>query len=132
MIERRQTSQRQWVLQTIRDHGHLSAQAIYNYIKLDHPDISVATVYRNLNILVENGLIHIVGHTSQKELYDARTDEHAHFMCTTCGYIEDIDVQADSQAIDRLRSAGHAVYSQRVSLMGICSNCLHDQTQVTS
>ncbi len=132
MIERRQTSQRNWVLQTIQAYGHLSAQDIYSLIKKDHPDISIATVYRNLNILVESGLVHIVGHTSQKELYDARTDEHAHFMCVNCGSIEDIDAQANPEAIASLRSKGHEVLAQRVSLMGTCATCRDKMKQVDS
>lgn len=123
MIERRQTSQRQWVLQTIRAHGHLSAQDVYNLIKVAHPDISIATVYRNLNILVETGQVQIVGHSSQKEIYDARTDSHAHFFCRQCGLIEDIAADPDVQAVALLEAAGYHVTDSRLSLMGICAAC---------
>ncbi|MDD2534630.1 MAG: transcriptional repressor [Eubacteriales bacterium] len=132
MIERRQTNQRQWVLDTIRDYGHMSAQAIYQKIKDQHPDISVATVYRNLNILLESGFVQIVGHSSQKEIYDARTDVHAHFICRDCGLIEDIEVEPDQRAIQLLQARGHQITSNRISLLGRCPTCAQNKAGVHS
>ncbi len=123
MIERRQTNQRQWVYDAIKGRGHLSAQKILEQIRIQHPEISVATVYRNLNILVENDLVQVVGHSSQMEIYDARTDAHAHFVCRNCGKIFDVEEVPDGRAISSLERAGHHVFETRLTLFGQCSEC---------
>ena len=127
MIERRKTSQRQWVLETVKTQGHLSAQDIYEKIRRAHPEISVATVYRNLNILVEAGLVQVVGHTSQKEIYDARTDSHAHFICRGCGRIIDIEDLDHTPVVARLAAAGHRVTEAKTTLYGLCVTCIDHQ-----
>jgi Fur family peroxide stress response transcriptional regulator len=123
MTDRRKTNQRQWVFDTIKDCGHLSAQKTYEQIRVNHPEISIATVYRNLNILLETGLIKVVGNSSQLEIYDARTDLHAHFICRQCGSIIDVEDDFDARLIKSLEKAGHQVQESRLTLFGICANC---------
>lgn len=129
MVERRHTNQRQWVLDTLKAEGHLSALDIYNRVRTAHPDISVATVYRNLGILTETGQVQIVGHSSQKEIYDARTDSHAHFVCRSCGQIFDIEGIGHSEAESTLIAAGHQVTEQRLTLYGYCRDCREQQAK---
>ena len=123
MTERRQTHQRQWVLEAIQGRGHLSAQNIFERVRAQHPEISIATVYRNLNILMESGLVQVVGHSSQLEIYDARTDEHAHFVCRQCGKIIDVEELPDSRIITTLEKAGHKVLESKLTLFGLCKEC---------
>ena len=131
MVERRHTNQRQWVLDTLKAEGHLSALDIYNRVRADHPDISVATVYRNLGILTESGQVQIVGHSSQKEIYDARTDSHAHFVCRSCGQIFDLEGIGPSDAVKNLEASGHRVSEQRLTLYGLCRDCLEKHAKET-
>jgi Fe2+ or Zn2+ uptake regulation protein len=115
------------VLETVKTQGHLSAQDIYEKIRRTHPEISVATVYRNLNILLEAGLVQVVGHTSQKEIYDARTDCHAHFICRGCGRIFDIEDLDHSPVLARLAAAGHHVTESKSTFYGLCAHCIEHQ-----
>jgi Fur family peroxide stress response transcriptional regulator len=125
MVERRQTNQRQWVLSALRANGHMSALDIYNKVRAEHPDISVATVYRNLGILAEDGQIQAIGSCQQKEVYDIRTDIHAHFICQNCGLVFDVEVDAAACAdlTATLQAAGHQVNEKRITWYGICRDC---------
>ena len=131
MVERRHTNQRQWVLDTLKAEGHLSALDIYNRVRAEHPAISVATVYRNLSILTETGHVQVVGHNSQKEIYDARTDSHAHFICRSCGRIVDVEGFVLAGVQKSLEARGHQVTDHRLTLFGYCGNCLELQAKET-
>lgn len=128
MIERRKTNQRQWVLETVKQLGHLSAQDTYEQIRADHPEISVATVYRNLNVLMESGLVQVVSHTSQKEIYDARTDSHAHFICRECGQIFDIEESYSLTMARQIELSGHQVDEIKSTVFGCCAPCRVQQS----
>ncbi len=124
MALRRNTTQRQLVLATIRNNGHLSAMDIHLMIRQSNPEVSLATVYRNLGILLETGQIRMVGGLMQHELYDARLDAHAHFFCQTCGQIMDVEDGIDPAALARLQQQGYLVRESRANYYGQCKNCL--------
>jgi len=102
---------------------------IYNRVRVQHPDISVATVYRNLGILTESGQVQIVGNSNQKEIYDARTDSHAHFICRTCGQIFDLEGFGPADAVKIQQLSGHRVTEQRLTLYGMCRDCCEMQAK---
>ena len=66
-------------------HDHPTAQTIYDEIKTEDNSISLATVYRNINQLAENGEIRRVAYQGNTEHYDPILDEHFHFVCERCG-----------------------------------------------
>ena len=123
MALRRNTTQRQLVLAAIKNGGHLSAMDIYQAIRQKHPEVSLATVYRNLGILLETCLIRMVGGLAPRELYDARLEAHAHFFCHACSQIIDVEDGIDPAAIDRLQQRGFLVQDSKVIHYGICAAC---------
>ena len=84
-MQKRNTIQRQLVISAVRSlSNHPTAEEVYNRIVLDYPDISKGTVYRNLNSLVDSGLLHRVSVPSSADRYDHMLTKHYHVQCVKC------------------------------------------------
>ena len=84
------TPQRMAILEAIQHLGnHPTAENISDYIRKNHPNISVATVYKVLDVLVENNLIRRVKTEKDVMRYDAVLESHHHIYCTDSDNIED-------------------------------------------
>ena len=70
--------------------SHPSAEALYQLLQKEHPDISLATVYRNLALFKSQGLAVSVGTVDGIERFDGNTEPHVHFICTGCGAVQDL------------------------------------------
>lgn len=84
------TPQRLCVLRILRKHEHPSIDELYTEIKKEYPSISLATVYKNLNILQEQGLVVEINIANKKTCYDIYEQEHIHVVCDQCGNVEDM------------------------------------------
>ena len=94
-MQYRNTRQRKIVLEAVQEHhDHPSADQIYLEIRAKDPRISRGTVYRNLNILSEEGQITHVK-VPGADRYDCRTDFHYHLICTDCGAVCDAPFSYD-------------------------------------
>lgn len=100
--------------------AHPSAEDIYNNLKNQVEGLSLATVYRNLRFLEDAGKIKKVYTNSIIERYDARCDEHAHFICSCCNEIIDLD-NFYIGCINDINQ--YKVSRVNVSLEGLCLNC---------
>lgn len=113
---RRNTLQKEMVFKTIQDiDKHATADEIYLYINKFHPNISRATVYRNLNVLVEEGLITKVEMPNGPTYFDKRIDKHHHVKCIKCKQIYDVDI-----SIPELENCG---MEYDIYFKGICPKC---------
>lgn len=121
----RKSRQREYILDFLRSTDiHPTAQMIYDGIRDEFPNLSIGTVYRNLNILVEQGKAKRLQYGSTFDRYDADLEEHYHFICTQCGRIYDLQIEPkeDLEQIAR-ESSGHHVHSHKIDFFGICKNC---------
>ena len=75
-------------LQGTKDHP--SAETVHCMLQQDHPDISLATVYRNLALFKKQGLIQSLGTVDGIERFDGNTTPHVHFICTDCHAVLDL------------------------------------------
>ena len=106
---------------------HPSADWIYETVKKEIPDISLATVYRNLNLFKEQGLIQSLGTVQGVERFDGNTAPHVHYICTGCGKVLDlaeIHVPEELNASAAMASGGR-VDSCQLTFTGLCKNCLN-------
>ena len=88
---KRRTRQLEQVFQAVQnDHTHPFAHEIYRRVHKKLPRISLATVYRNLHSLVEEGKIRTLLLGEQVARYDPETREHDHFVCERCGRVSDL------------------------------------------
>jgi Fur family peroxide stress response transcriptional regulator len=98
---------------------------LYTQLKPNYPELSLGTVYRNLNILAEDGLVTTVVRVDGHERYDADVTPHAHFVCRECNRVLDLnmpEVMGEmSQKLDE--DYGLAVESCSVNFTGLCVEC---------
>ena len=118
--------QREAVLNVLRSTtAHPSAEWVYGQLKNDFPRLSLATVYRNLRVLVRQGQALSVGVIGGQERFDGRTEPHAHLVCDHCGAVVDVFGSGYSRGeLDRLSvQAGCRISQAEVLFRGICSDC---------
>lgn len=88
--ERKHSKKRDAILRVIRStSSHPGAQWIYNQLKPSIPDLSLATVYRNLNLFREKGEVISLGAVGGEERFDGRVSPHPHLVCCHCGKVLD-------------------------------------------
>ena len=104
---------------------HPSADWIYAKLKPEYPDISLGTVYRNLTLFKEQGLITSLGTVSGVERFDANTDPHVHFICSSCDAVMDLPEMTVPQELCRqaAQGTGGQVASCQLTFTGTCSQC---------
>ena len=126
-----QTSQKQFkkrnaILACLRaSHDHPSAEMVYQALRQDHPDISLATVYRNLAHFRQQGLIRSLGVVEGAERFDADTHPHVHFICHACGSVLDLPELELPTALSRQaqRVCGCQVEGCQLTFTGLCKSC---------
>ena len=104
--------------------SHPSAEALYQLLQKEHPDISLATVYRNLALFKSQGLAVSVGTVDGIERFDGNTEPHVHFICTGCGGGQDLFQVEQPDYSGFERSLGCRVDSTQLTLTGLCRDCL--------
>ena len=103
---------------------HPTAEEVYLAVKRRLPKISLATVYKNLEALVNCGAISKLDYADAAARYDIRTDHHYHTRCLECGKIWDLDVRAGAELLQHIKpQAGFAVKDYRLELLGYCRDC---------
>lgn len=127
MIKKQNYSRkREAILEAIRSTDiHPTAEWIYQTLKPKIPDLSFGTVYRNISQFKGNGQIVSVGVVNGQERLDGNVSPHAHFFCSGCGCVLDVDIPfppLDSkQAL--YEAYGIRVDSQELILRGKCAKC---------
>ncbi len=123
-MQRRNTQQRRIIYEILKDTDiHPTADWIYSEVRKVIPNISLGTVYRNLKVLKEEGIIIEITDGKQSR-FDARIDNHFHFKCNTCGSIYDIESsEVPNLNKDSLERKGFEVESMDITFNGICPNC---------
>lgn len=117
------SKQRNLILSIINEsYDHPTANEIYEKSKKEIPNISLGTVYRNLNILVEHGMIKTVKTNDNMERYDKIFNKHNHFICNKCKRIYDIfeENQNNKKSVD-----GHKIMNTDITYSGICTHCIN-------
>lgn len=124
-MERRNTIQKELVLNAVRSmRGHVTADEVYNYIVSDHPSVGKGTVYRNLNILSEEGEIRKVEIPNGPDRFDFTLEPHYHVRCISCGTVCDVDMEAMPDLTDSIRdSHGIKFLDYDILFKGLCPNC---------
>jgi len=128
LIESRKNSRkRNAILEAMRGtKSHPSAQWVYDSLRSSYPELSLATVYRNIKLFERSGEIISVAVVDGQERYDACVLPHSHFICRGCAAVIDLDFPEDLEnARDRLESEeGFKIESVCVSYKGLCRHCL--------
>lgn len=123
-MQRRNTRQRDLVLQAVMSlHDHPTADDIYTFVRTQDSHISRGTVYRNLNLLAEEGAIIDVKIPGGSR-FDYRTDDHAHLYCSECGRVLDVPNPFTTEEARKLEAvSGYAHITHYTMFSGICPEC---------
>jgi Fe2+ or Zn2+ uptake regulation protein len=104
---------------------HASADAIATEVARELPNVSVPTVYATLELLAELGLARRVTVAPGAVLYDPRTDDHHHAVCTRCGAVQDMQSGVDTEAaLAAARRQGFVPARAELVVSGLCQACL--------
>ena len=106
-------------------NAHPSAETIYSDLKQQIPDLSMATVYRNLTKFRQEGMVQCVATVKGVERFDGNTDPHVHFICRHCDAVIDLhEMQIPGQLIEQAAHiTGGKADSCILSFTGLCRDC---------
>lgn len=124
-MDYRNTKQRQKILQVLESTtSHPTANWVYSQIVDDFPNISLGTVYRNLSVLEEQGMIKKLSCGSTYDRYDANTTPHIHIACTKCGKVADLH---NETALNKLKDCIDVLDSDidyyELTCYHVCDEC---------
>lgn len=121
------TPQRQAVLRfLIESNSHPTADEIYKALSPQFSNMSVATVYNNLKVFKDSGLVKELTYGDAASRFDFETDNHYHVICSECGKITDFhyprldEVENIAQHI-----TSFAVTHHRMEIYGVCPECMN-------
>lgn len=103
---------------------HPTADTVYTHVKKDFPNISLGTVYRNLNLLTELGEALKISTPDGGDRFDGVTTPHCHFFCKKCGSVIDIDMAEDGY-IDEMagKNFDGQIENHSIMFFGKCAKC---------
>ena len=118
------TRQRRLILEQFRQSGdHPTAAEVYERVRCELPNISLGTVYRNLEILSRAGLIKKLQLGGGQRQYDGGTHEHYHVHCVRCGTISDIPVEPFPDLDAAADGYGFEILGHQLAFRGLCRQC---------
>jgi Fur family ferric uptake transcriptional regulator len=121
----RMTRQRQMILDLLRDdYSHPTASEVYQKVRERMPQISLGTVYRNLEILCKQGIIRKLELAGAQKRFDGTLSEHYHVRCLQCGQISDIKMEPITALEDKTRElCDYDIVGHRLEFIGVCPRC---------
>ncbi len=120
------SKQRELIYNAVNDNRvHPTAENIYNLLKPENPQLSLGTVYRNLQQLADKGLINRLSMANMPDRFDGNIAPHYHTVCSCCGKLEDVFVDYFKD-IDKIveDSLNCRVESHSIVFNTVCSDCL--------
>lgn len=124
-MEYRNTKQRTKILEALQGTiTHPTANWIYTQIVEEFPNISLGTVYRNLSILEEQGLVQKLSCGSTYDRYDANVTPHIHLACAVCGKVSDMhNDMALGSLHECIKTLGKDIDSYNLTCYHTCNEC---------
>ena len=109
--------------------NHPSAETVFTQLKAEIPDLSMGTVYRNLNLFKAQGLAISVATVKGVERFDGNTDPHVHFICQDCDAVIDLMDMEVPESLKEVAAqcCGGQVTECQLSFTGLCKSCLDKQ-----
>jgi Fur family peroxide stress response transcriptional regulator len=122
---RRKSKQRERILELIQKSSeHPTAQMIYEILKKEITSLSIGNVYRNIRILIEQGLIISRDFGDGIEHFDAMTHIHYHFICEKCASVSDFTMPVqESITKNAQKMSKHTITGHMIHFYGICEKC---------
>ena len=125
----RLTTQRQIIMEELaKVKSHPTASDLYDMVRKRLPRIGLGTVYRNLELMADNGMILKLEVGGTQKRFDATTKPHYHIRCSCCGKVEDMDVTVTDDLVKAAtKSSLYQILGHRVEFTGTCPGCQQSQ-----
>ncbi|MBQ6796042.1 MAG: transcriptional repressor [Clostridia bacterium] len=101
---------------------HPTAEWVYEKMREIFPNVSLATVYRNLKHMIEIGMAREI-YTDNSSRFDANMTEHYHFLCRKCNKLIDIFPEGVSSEVKEMKKLGFEIDRYDLSVYGVCKDC---------
>lgn len=126
-MKKRNTIQGQLVLNAVKQlSNHPTADDVYSYVEKLYPNISKATVYRNLNSLVEDGMLTKISVPDGADRFDHTLEKHYHIKCMECKEFMDLDLDYMQDLDDKVSELSkYKILSHDIAFKGLCPNCIN-------
>jgi Fur family ferric uptake transcriptional regulator len=120
----RLTPQRRAVLAAIgKTRGAFTAAEIHERARREHPRLGLATTYRTLELLRENGSLHTLRGAGTPAYVRCHPEHHHHLVCLSCGSVQETELCAAPSAVELERRYGFSTQTHEVEIYGTCSRC---------
>lgn len=117
------TPQRLSIVDELDGRVHMGVDELYEAIKKKFPSISLATVYKNINAMLEKDFILEVKIPNQKSKYELAKESHSHVMCEECGKVEDITLDLHGITQTAANLTNYKINDDALILSGVCPSC---------
>ncbi len=109
-------------------HDHPTADVLYARIREEFPNISLGTVYRNLNLLTKTGEVRRLAWGDGSDHFDGNTTPHYHFLCTRCKKVYDIPMEPLKELNEAAQDCAPGIItSHSLVFSGECCRCLAEE-----
>lgn len=108
----------------IESTEHPSAEHIYQDLRPQFPNMSLATVYNNLKVLLDEGFVtELKRNNDQTTYYDFMGHDHLNVICESCGNITDVDIELPSLKDEVQKKTGYHISKEQLTIYGLCPDC---------
>lgn len=121
------TTQRKAIVDELKKlKTHPTADEFYELLRKKTPKVSIASVYRNLEVLSSMGLIAKLETSGTKNRFDGDTSTHYHLKCSKCGGFIDYTPKGSktlAKTLDKVKKLNMNINNFNIVFTGLCSNC---------
>ena len=129
----RLTTQRQIILEELgKVTSHPTANEVYDMVRRRLPRIGLGTVYRNLELMADIGIILKLEVGGTQKRFDATVEPHYHIRCSSCGKVNDVHIPVQEQ-INQMaeKASNYKILGHHIEFSGICVDCREESLQQT-
>jgi len=117
------TPQRLGILSLMQRAGHLNVEELFGLIKKQFSSISLATLYKNINAMLETNLITEIKIPQHKSKYEIAKEPHIHLLCQQCNEFIDVSVNIDTLVDEASMKSHYQLMDSSIVLCGLCEKC---------
>ena len=123
--ELRMTKQRRTIIRALEaGESHPTADEVYEAVRRELPRISLGTVYRNLDVMSEHGIIRKLEFGGSQRRFDGMPKNHYHLRCTGCGRLDDAPLAPLAELEESLKEVSdYEIVGHRLEFIGLCPQC---------
>jgi Fur family peroxide stress response transcriptional regulator len=117
------TPQRVAIVEELYTNGHMNVDELYINLLKKFPSISLATIYKNINAMVEKVFLNEIKIPTTKSVFELVKEEHSHLVCSSCGKIEDITLDTTILENALYQKSNFDIKSTNLVFSGVCEEC---------